>query len=87
MLNNEVPYVMFLPAYAATAWYHRKLKVRRPLQGLLREVERFASGEYAAALFQGDALPKRERAQIVQKIGALYRSFTRIHRALEPAHQ
>ena len=67
-VNNEVPYVMFLPAYAATAWYHRKLKVRRPLQGLLREVERFASGEYAAALFQGDALPKRERTQIVQRL-------------------
>jgi carboxypeptidase C (cathepsin A) len=67
-VNNEVPYVMFLPAYAATAWYHGKLKSRRPLQSLLREVEAFASGEYAAALFQGDRLPKRERAQIVQKM-------------------
>ncbi|HTP01876.1 MAG TPA: hypothetical protein VMJ64_10930 [Anaerolineales bacterium] len=67
-VNNEVPYVMFLPAYAATAWYHGKLRSRRPLQSLLREVEQFAAGEYAAALFRGDQLPKRERAQIVQKI-------------------
>jgi carboxypeptidase C (cathepsin A) len=67
-VNNEVPYVMFLPAYAATAWYHGKLKARRPLQSLLREVERFASGEYAAALLQGDMLPKGERAQIVAKM-------------------
>ncbi len=67
-VNNEVPYVMFLPAYAATAWYHGKLKGRRPLQGLLREVEKFAAGEYAAALFQGDRLPRRERTQIVQRM-------------------
>ena len=67
-VNNEVPYVMFLPGYAATAWYHGKLKMRRPLQSLLREVEKFAAGEYASALLQGDTLPKRERAVIVQKL-------------------
>jgi carboxypeptidase C (cathepsin A) len=67
-VNNEVPYVMFLPAYAATAWYHGKLKSHRPLQSLLREVETFAAGEYAAALFQGDRLPKRERTLIAQKM-------------------
>ncbi|HEX8991532.1 MAG TPA: hypothetical protein VF784_07615, partial [Anaerolineales bacterium] len=67
-VNNEVPYVMFLPGYAATAWYHGKLRSRRPLRSLLREVEKFAAGEYAAALLQGDALSRRERAQIVAKL-------------------
>ncbi len=67
-VNNEVPYVLFLPGYAATAWYHGKLKVRRPLQRLLREVEKFAAGEYASALLQGDKLPKRERTLIVQRL-------------------
>ncbi len=67
-VNNEVPYVMFLPAYAAAAWYHRKLRVRRPLQTLLKEVEKFAAGEYASALIQGDMLPKRERAAIVERL-------------------
>ncbi len=67
-VNNEVPYVLFLPGYAATAWYHGKLKSRRPLQSLLREVEQFAAGEYASALLQGDRLPKRERALIVAKM-------------------
>jgi carboxypeptidase C (cathepsin A) len=67
-VNNEVPYVMFLPAYAATAWYHGKLRSRKPLQGLLREVEKFAAGEYASALLQGDALPKGERTRIVEKM-------------------
>ncbi len=67
-LNNEVPYVLFLPAYAATAWYHHKLRVRKPLQTLLKEVEKFAAGEYSAALLQGDKLPKREYAQVVEKL-------------------
>ncbi len=67
-VNNEVPYVMFLPTYAATAWYHHKLKIRKPLQALLKEAEKFASGEYAAALLKGDTLTKRERAAIVEKI-------------------
>lgn len=67
-LNNELPYILFLPAYAAAAWYHRKLKIRRPLQTLLKEVEKFAAGEYTAALMKGDTLPKRERALIVEKL-------------------
>lgn len=67
-INNEVPYVMFLPAYAATAWYHHKLKVRRPLQALLKEVEKFALGEYSNALLKGDTLAKRERAQVIEKL-------------------
>jgi len=67
-VNNEVPYVMFLPGYAATAWYHGKLRTRKPLQSLLKEVEEFAAGEYASALLQGDQLPKRVRAQMVQKL-------------------
>lgn len=67
-INNELPYVMFLPAYAATAWYHHKLKVRKPLQTLLKEVEKFAQGEYAAALLKGDTLTKSERARIIEKM-------------------
>ncbi len=67
-VNNEVPYVLFLPGYAAAAWYHGKLRSRRPLQSLLREVEQFAAGEYASALLQGDRLPRRERALIVARM-------------------
>lgn len=66
--GNELPYVLFLPSYAATAWYHRALKIRRPLQTLLNEVEQFAIEEYAPALMKGDALPKRERAAVLEKL-------------------
>jgi carboxypeptidase C (cathepsin A) len=66
--GNELPYVLFLPTYAATAWYHRALRIRRPLQRLLAEVERFAVDEYAPALMKGDALSKRERNAILEKL-------------------
>lgn len=67
-LNNDLPYIMFLPAYAATAWYHHKLRIRKPLQSLLKEVEKFALGEYAAALLKGDALTRPERERIVENL-------------------
>ena len=66
--GNELPYVLFLPTYAATAWYHHALKIRRPLQKLLVEVENFAINEYAPALMKGDALPLRERNNIALKL-------------------
>jgi carboxypeptidase C (cathepsin A) len=66
--GNDLPYIVYLPGYAAAAWYHRALKVRRPLQSLLAEVKKFAQGEYASALFKGDLLTKRERTAIVEKI-------------------
>ena len=66
--GNELPYVLFLPTYAATAWYHHALRIRRPLQKLLAEVEKFAINEYAPALLQGDDLPRRERQNIVEKL-------------------
>ena len=67
-INNDLPYVLFLPGYAAAAWYHRKLNVRMPLQALLKEAEEFASGEYASALLKGDSLTKEERARVVEKM-------------------
>ncbi|PWH17417.1 MAG: peptidase S10 [Anaerolineae bacterium] len=66
--GNELPYVLFLPSYAATAWYHRALKIRRPLEALLTEVERFALEEYAPALLKGDSLSKRERVAVLEKL-------------------
>jgi len=67
-IGNDLPFILFLPTYAATAWYHHKLRVRKPLQSLLKEVEAFALGDYAAALLKGDALTARERASVVERL-------------------
>ena len=67
-VNNDLPFIMFLPGYAATAWYHDVLKPHKPLQTWLHEAEEFALGDYARALLKGDALTKEERTGIVKKL-------------------
>ncbi len=66
--NNDLPYILFLPAYAATAWYHKKLDFEAPLKTVLKEAEEFAKGEYAAALLKGASLTPEERENIVEKL-------------------
>src|SRR5206468_94076 len=65
---NDLPATLFLPTYCATAWYHKRLAPdlqKRKLRNLLDEVEAFAAGEYASALFQGARLPAKDRAALV----------------------
>ncbi|MEZ6066321.1 MAG: hypothetical protein R3B90_11590 [Planctomycetaceae bacterium] len=71
--SNDLPYVMFLPSYAATAWHHDKIDREKfvSLDALLQEAESFAIGDYATALLLGDRLGKRERRQIVQRMSEL----------------
>lgn len=67
--GNDLPYIVYLPGYAATAWYHNALAGRHEtLQNLLDEVEEFALGQYASALLKGDLLTPEERAVIVEKL-------------------
>ncbi len=69
--GNDLPYALFLPTYAATAWYHQKLSEEdqgRELREFLDEVEDFAANEYTLALFQGNALPNEKFAEIARKL-------------------
>src|SRR5215208_921714 len=66
--NNELPFTLYLPGYAATAWYHKKAGVGQPLRKFLQEAEDFARGEYASALMKGDLLNSEERNHIVQEL-------------------
>jgi carboxypeptidase C (cathepsin A) len=68
--GNDLPYLCFLPTYAAIAWYHKQLddSLMGSLEQLLAEVQAFAQGEYAAALFQGAQLTRAEKAEISQKV-------------------
>jgi carboxypeptidase C (cathepsin A) len=69
--GNDLPYSVFLPTYAATAWYHGRVAEEhrsRPLREFLDEVEGFAAGEYALALFAGDALDDERRLALAERI-------------------
>ena len=68
--GNDLPYILFLPTYTATAWYHRQLEpdLQRDLRATLAEVESFAMGEYTLALMKGNDLPDEERKAIAARV-------------------
>lgn len=71
--GNDLPFMVFLPTYAATAWYHGRLSSKlqaRKLRDLLDEVEEFAIGAYWSALARGDALADKERHRVAAKLAA-----------------
>ena len=69
-LDNELPYILFLPTYAATAWYHKRLapELQADLRQTLAEAEGFALGDYARALMLDARLSPEERAGIVARV-------------------
>ena len=54
--GNDLPYILFLPSYTATAWYHKKLSEELQIdrRRTLEEVEKFALTDYTVALMKGD---------------------------------
>lgn len=68
--GNDLPFILFLPTYTATAWYHKQLDdtLQADLQATLAEVEAFALGEYASALMQGSSLTDAQRQAIAAKL-------------------
>ena len=68
--GNDLPYILFLPTYCATAWFHHRLNqdLEKDLNSTLREVETFAQGDYSHALMQGDNLQGEERLQVIEKL-------------------
>jgi hypothetical protein len=75
--GNDLPYILYLPTYTATAWYHKRLskELMGDMKKALAESQQFAAGEYNLALMKGDALSAQERAQTVRKL-ARYTGLT-----------
>lgn len=77
--GNDLPYSLYLPTYAATAWYYNRLNMAdKPanLAALLDEVREFTVNEYAPALMKGSRLVDAERERVVNKLSA-YTGLTR----------
>jgi carboxypeptidase C (cathepsin A) len=67
--GNDRPYPLFLPTFAATAWYHKALPEQpAALEPFLTEVREWAIGPYASALAKGDALTDAERDAVAAKL-------------------
>jgi len=69
--GNELPYPLFLPTYAATAWYHKALVPelqKKPLRDVIAAAETFANGDYNAALMQGARLDMQTLEQVAGQV-------------------
>jgi carboxypeptidase C (cathepsin A) len=67
--GDDRVYQYYLPSYAAVAWYHKALKNRpASLEALVEEARKYATGEYAAALFKGDNISPVEAAAVARRL-------------------
>ncbi|HVM47866.1 MAG TPA: hypothetical protein VMU04_07555 [Candidatus Acidoferrum sp.] len=68
--DNNLPSLVYLPAYTATAHYFKKLPpdLQADLGKALAESREFIKTEYPEALLQGAALPPADRQRVVAKL-------------------
>ena len=72
--NNDLPLVLILPSYTATAWYHKRLPAelqRKPLKDVLKESEEFAANVYGPALMRIDRLSASEKQSLLDRFSSL----------------
>jgi carboxypeptidase C (cathepsin A) len=72
--GNELPFSLFLPTYAATAWYHKALAddlQQKSLAQVVAEAEAFAHGDYTVALMQGSRIDAATRQRIAEQVARL----------------
>ena len=69
--GNDLGFVNFLPSYAATAWYHKKLPAdlqRLTVDQVTAQAERWAETDYARALMRGARLTDAERRTTAEQL-------------------
>ncbi|MES1239961.1 MAG: peptidase S10, partial [Chloroflexota bacterium] len=68
--SNDVPYALYLPTYAAVAWYHGK-HPGHELAEVIAEAEAYAAGDYPRVLARGNRLSAAERRAAATKVARL----------------
>lgn len=66
--GNDLPLILILPSYTATAWFHKKLPAdlqSQPLSDVLAESERFAVEQYAPGMLKVSRLTASEKDALV----------------------
>jgi len=71
--GNDLPFILFLPTYTATAWYHEKLPkdLQENFDAAIDEARQFALNEYTVALMKGNDLGQKQRKEITKKLSRL----------------
>lgn len=68
--GNDLPYIHFLPTYAATAAYHQGLSVAE-VEERIERARQFAEQTYAPALARGSRLSATERTALATRMSEL----------------
>ena len=67
--GDDLPYVLYLPSYAATAYFQKALKdPPSDLAAFLVEARHFAATDFTAALMKGSNITPAEKSDIAQKL-------------------
>jgi carboxypeptidase C (cathepsin A) len=71
--RNDLPYALFLPAFAVVAQYHGMLsgKLAESLEVARAAAESFVAEEYLAALHAGARLSKATRSRVAKRVAEL----------------
>ena len=72
--QNDIPYIGFLPTFATSAWYHKKLSPElqaKPVAEVAALARAFAGNDYTLALARGDTLPAAEKARVAAEYSRL----------------
>lgn len=70
--SNDLSYVLFVPSFAAAAWYHGKTcsEPRPGLDEVLREAEKWTIDRYMPALARGTGLSRQDRDAIAERLAS-----------------
>ena len=66
--GNNSPYIGYLPTYAATAYYHGKIKTNQSLQSFYDESKEFSINTLGPALIKGSRISEVEKDKIADGI-------------------
>lgn len=68
--GNDLSYLVFLPSYTATAWYHKKLNpdLQANFLDTMAAARAFVINDYSLALFKGDLLTPEEKKRTVYQL-------------------
>ncbi|MCC7086807.1 MAG: peptidase S10 [Pirellulales bacterium] len=69
--GNDLPYILFVPGYAATAWYHHALPgdlQSLSLEEVIKQATDFSLQDYNLALMKGHSMSAAERSAVAEKL-------------------
>ena len=69
--GNDLPFILYVPAYAATAWYHKALPgdlQALSLEEVVKQATEFAMNGYTLAMMKGQSLGDDERNAVAEKL-------------------